>query len=93
MQVFNEINSRRIVEFNVFEDFFNNTLFIGILLVTVLAQICIVQFGGIAVKCSPLSFNMHLVCITVAAFSIPLGFVFKMIPETWFKFVKFNEKV
>jgi Ca2+ transporting ATPase len=44
MQVFNQINSRKLGEneFNVFENFFNNSLFIGIMLVTVFVQILLV---------------------------------------------------
>jgi len=57
MQIFNEINSRKIgeSEFNVFADFFDNMLFIIILVVTVAVQILLIQYGGEAVKCSPLT--------------------------------------
>ena len=44
MQVFNQINCRKLgeSEFNVFEGFFNNSLFIMIMLVTIVVQILIV---------------------------------------------------
>lgn len=44
MQIFNEINSRKIgeSEFNVFADFFDNSLFIIILIFTVIVQILLV---------------------------------------------------
>ena len=57
MQVFNEINCRKLgeSEFNVFSSFFDNGLFIFILVLTVGVQIILVQFGGEAVKCSALT--------------------------------------
>jgi Ca2+ transporting ATPase len=44
MQIFNEINSRKIgeSEFNVFADFFDNSLFILILIFTVIVQVLLV---------------------------------------------------
>jgi len=59
MQVFNEINCRKIGEgeFNVFTDFFNNRMFIFILAVTVVVQLALVQYGGAAVRCTPLTVN------------------------------------
>ena len=61
MQVFNEVNCRKInengkspplyflissIEFNVFADFFNNPLFLVILTITVVVQVLLVQHGG-----------------------------------------------
>lgn len=48
LQVFNEIFCRKLKanEFDVFSGFFNNTLFIFILVITLVVQILIVQFGG-----------------------------------------------
>ena len=59
MQVFNEINCRKIQasDFNVFANFFNNPMFFFIMLVTIVVQILLVQYGGEAVKCTPLT--MH----------------------------------
>lgn len=44
MQVFNEINCRKIGEheFNVFANFFNNSMFIFIILLTIIVQILLV---------------------------------------------------
>lgn len=67
MQVFNEINCRKIgehgkfilikfyLDFNVFENFLNNSMFIFIILLTIIVQILLVQYGGEAVKCTPLT--------------------------------------
>jgi len=48
MQCFNEINSRKLgeYEYNVFKGFFNNWLFVIIILATVGVQILIVEIGG-----------------------------------------------
>jgi Ca2+ transporting ATPase len=45
MQVFNEINSRKLapMEFNVFRGFFNNLLFLGIILGTIIVQCILVE--------------------------------------------------
>jgi len=44
MQMFNEINCRKIQasEFNVFESFFNNPLFLFVMAVTTIVQILLV---------------------------------------------------
>ena len=48
LQLFNEINSRKIgaYEYNVFKGFFNNMLFLFIIVGTALVQIILVQYGG-----------------------------------------------
>lgn len=48
MQVFNEVNCRKLKsnELNVFKGFFNNPLFLIILVGTVIVQVLIVEFGG-----------------------------------------------
>jgi Ca2+ transporting ATPase len=49
MQLFNEVNCRKLNgEFNVFEGLLKNPLFCGILLVTSVLQVLIVQFGSVA---------------------------------------------
>jgi Ca2+ transporting ATPase len=88
MQVFNEINSRKIGEFeyNVFEGFFNNTLFIFIEVLTIVVQIVLVEIGGEAVKTSHLTYQQHGICIGIGAFSIVVGFMIKLLPKRIFSF-------
>lgn len=59
MQVFNEINSRKLGEFeyNVFKGFFNNWLFLLIIVATCAVQCVMVEFGGVPVRCAPLTLN------------------------------------
>lgn len=94
MQVFNEINSRKLGEreFNVFAGFFNNWLFLFITVVTVVVQIALVQYGGFPVRCVPLTTNQHLVCIGIGGFSLILGVFIKFIPSRIFSFMKLNNK-
>ena len=57
MQVFNEINSRKLgaFEYNVFSGFFNNALFISVIIGTIIVQIVLVQYGGKPIRTCPLT--------------------------------------
>jgi P-type Ca2+ transporter type 2B len=48
MQIFNEINARKLgeKEYNVFHGFFNNLLFLFIVLSTIGIQMLMVEYGG-----------------------------------------------
>lgn len=48
LQIFNLINSRKIAEgeLNVFKGFFNNKMFIIVLILTILIQCLLVEVGG-----------------------------------------------
>lgn len=94
MQVFNEINSRKLGEreFNVFEGFFNNWLFQFIIALTIVVQILLVQYGGIPVRSVPLTTNQHLVCIFIGALSLVVGVASKFVPSRWFRFLKSEDK-
>ena len=72
MQVFNEINARKLgkMEFNMFAGFFNNFLFIGIIISTIIVQILLVQYGGQPIRTSPLTLNQHLLCLAIGIFSL-----------------------
>jgi len=89
MQVFNEINSRKVdLQKNVFEGIFTNWIFVGIICTTVVVQILIVQFGGQAIRCAPLNWIQWLYCVGIAYFSLPWGFILRLIPvplEEWEK--------
>lgn len=94
MQVFNEINCRKIGEhdYNVFADFFNNGLFLFIITLTVTVQIALVQYGGEAVRCTPLTGNQHLVCVGIGFFSLVFGYLAKKVPLEYFKGLRLNEE-
>jgi magnesium-transporting ATPase (P-type) len=71
MQIFNEINSRKLgeKEYNMFRGFFNNFMFLGIILATVVIQVTLVQYGGVPIRTSPLTWNQHALCISIGLFS------------------------
>ena len=94
LQIFNEINCRKIDNrFNVFQGFFKNYLFLFILILTIVVQIFIVQFGGKFAQTSPLTLNQNLICILIGAFSLVVGFSIKFIPGKIFGKIKiFEEK-
>ena len=77
----------------MFENFFNNWLFLSIIFLTIAVQIALVQFGGFAVKCSPLTLAQHLYCIGIGFLCLPFGAIFKLIPQSLFSCVKVNEMV
>lgn len=56
LQVFNEINCRKLKssELNVFSNFFNNPLFILIMISTLVIQYLCVQYGGQSLRTVPL---------------------------------------
>jgi len=87
LQIVNLINARKIElgEFNVFKDFFNNFLFLGILAITTVFQLVIIEIGGMATKCAPLTMNQNLCCIGLGATSLLWGFLLKFLPLGWFQ--------
>jgi len=95
MQVFNEINARKLGEreFNVFAGFFNNWLFQFVLILTIVIQIALVEYGGRPARCEPLSQKHHLICIGVGAVSIFWHLFVKCVPAKWFSFMHMREEV
>ena len=82
MQVFNEINCRKLkaTEFNVFKGFFNNGLFLFILVLTVAVQVLIVHYGGAIMNCSQLTLHEHLYCLAIGAGSLLFCLLVKVLP-------------
>ena len=96
LQVFNEINSRKLGDrdYNVFKGFFNNLLFILILIGTVIVQCILVQYGGVSVRTTPLSLNEHLLCIGIGMFGLVTGVLVKLLlPVSLFKSLKMKEEI
>jgi Ca2+-transporting ATPase len=79
-QIFNEFNARKPEEKNVFEGFTSNHLFMGIIGITALLQILIVEFLGKFTSTVRLNWNLWLLSIAIAIISWPLAFVGKFIP-------------
>jgi len=87
MQVFNEINSRKLgaFEYNVFKGFFNNALFISVILITIVVQVALVQYGGKPVRACPLTYQEHAICLCIGLLSFIQAVLVKaFLPVHWF---------
>jgi Ca2+ transporting ATPase len=89
LQVFNEINSRKVnLQRNVFDGIFTNPIFCGIIVITIIVQVFIIEFGKYAVKTVPLTFDQWLYCVLIGYMTLPFGFLLRLIPvplEEWGK--------
>ncbi|XP_075996867.1 plasma membrane calcium-transporting ATPase 1-like [Genypterus blacodes] len=89
MQIFNEINARKIHgERNVFEGIFNNPIFCSIVMGTLIIQVVIVQFGGKPFSCVSLSADQWLWCLFLGVGSLLWGQLVSTIPTSRLKFLK-----
>uniref|UniRef100_A0A8C4SEN4 Calcium-transporting ATPase n=1 Tax=Erpetoichthys calabaricus TaxID=27687 RepID=A0A8C4SEN4_ERPCA len=89
MQLFNEINARKIHgERNVFEGIYNNPIFCSIVIGTFIIQIIIVQFGGKPFSCIGLSIDQWLWCIFLGIGALLWGQLIASIPTSRLKFLK-----
>jgi len=84
MQIFNEINSRKIHnEPNVFEGIHKNSLFLVIVIGTLIGQVALIEAPGIntAFGCTSLSVDQWIICLIIGLSTLPLNFVFRLIPD------------
>ncbi|XP_051961933.1 plasma membrane calcium-transporting ATPase 3-like isoform X2 [Xyrauchen texanus] len=89
MQLFNEINARKIHgERNVFDGIFGNPIFCSIVLGTFVMQIVIVQFGGKPFSCSPLNMEQWLWCLFVGVGELLWGQLIATVPTSHLKCLK-----
>ena len=90
MQLFNQINSRKVGEreYNVFEALCINKAFIVITIIILVVQVIAVLFCGRYTRCVPLSLVQNLYCVAIGAFCIPYGVLLKCIPADWFACIR-----
>ncbi|KAM3872459.1 plasma membrane calcium-transporting ATPase 3b isoform 4-T4 [Diretmus argenteus] len=82
MQLFNEINARKIHgERNVFDGIFSNPIFCSIVVGTFLMQIVIVQWGGKPFSCAPLNIEQWLWCLFVGVGELLWGQLIATVPS------------
>uniref|UniRef100_A0A673XS21 Calcium-transporting ATPase n=1 Tax=Salmo trutta TaxID=8032 RepID=A0A673XS21_SALTR len=82
MQLFNEINARKIHgERNVFDGIFANPIFCSIVFGTLVIQVVIVQWGGKPFSCAPLSVEQWLWCLFVGVGELLWGQVIATVPS------------
>ncbi|XP_071228192.1 plasma membrane calcium-transporting ATPase 3-like isoform X2 [Salvelinus alpinus] len=83
MQLFNEINARKIHgERNVFDGILHNPIFCSIVLGTFLMQFVIVQFGGKPFSCTPLNVEQWLWCLLVGVGELLWGQLITTVPTS-----------
>jgi magnesium-transporting ATPase (P-type) len=83
MNLFNQFNSRKLGwrDFNIFDQFFNNFLFLLVVALEFGAQYAIIQFGGPIFRTTTLAWDQHLTCFMfgIGAWLVSAGL--KAIPE------------
>ncbi|XP_066329558.1 calcium-transporting ATPase 5, plasma membrane-type-like isoform X1 [Miscanthus floridulus] len=79
-QVFNEVNSRKPEELNIFAGVSRNHLFLAVVSITVVMQVIIIEFLGKFTSAVRLNWKLWLVSVVIAFLSWPLAFVGKFIP-------------
>jgi len=82
MNLFNQIQCRKLGwrDFNIFDQFFNNFLFLFVVALEFAAQYAIVEFGGPIFRTAPLAWDQHLTCFMFGLGSIFVGLGLKAIP-------------
>ena len=90
MQLFNQINARKLGEreYNVFAQFFNNWMFVIILIGTFAVQYVIVQYGGRYMRAVPLTWEQNGYCAAIGSFGLLWGIILKCIPSRWFEWIR-----
>jgi magnesium-transporting ATPase (P-type) len=80
-QVFNEFNCRKIDgTLNVFHNIFSNWLFSAVIVVTVVLQYVIVEWGGLFTQTSGLTWQHWLITVAFGAIALPVGFLQNLVP-------------
>ena len=94
MQLFNQINARKIEygEYNVFEGFFNNFLFIFVTILTFVVQMVMVEIGGKAIKTYPLNTDQNIICLIFGSIELIWGLIIKFIPVKYFQCVSMGDE-
>ncbi|KAG8370286.1 hypothetical protein BUALT_Bualt14G0101200 [Buddleja alternifolia] len=79
-QVFNEFNARKLEKKNVFEGIHKNKLFVGIIGITIVLQVVMVEFLKKFADTERLNWGQWGVCIGLAIASWPIGWLVKFLP-------------
>ncbi|CAG8488589.1 9310_t:CDS:2 [Diversispora eburnea] len=82
MQIFNEVNCRRLDnKLNIFKNIWANKFFVFIFVIMIGTQILLVTFGGAAFQTESLNIQEWLVCIGLGFLSIPIGVIIRLLPS------------
>ena len=94
-QVFNEFNARSLEKKNVFRGLHKNRLFVGIIVVTVVLQVVMVEFLKRFADTERLNWGQWGVCLAIAAASWPIGWLVKSVPvpeKHFFSYLKWKKR-
>ena len=92
MQLFNEINARKIHgERNVFDKIWTNWIFMAVMVVQTTIQILIVQFGSVVFDTAELGLDLWMWCIFFGSVELVVNQLLRLIPisKVPFKKMKF----
>ncbi|GMH29242.1 hypothetical protein Nepgr_031085 [Nepenthes gracilis] len=92
-QVFNEFNARKLEKKNVFAGIQRNKLFLGIIAITVVLQVVMVEFLKKFADTERLNWGQWAACIGLAAVSWPIGWIVKCIPVPEKPFFSYVDQV
>ncbi|CAG8446397.1 7259_t:CDS:2 [Acaulospora morrowiae] len=93
LQIFNEINCRRLDNrLNILKGITANTFFLIIFLIMIAGQFIIVTFGGAAFQTQKLSVVQWAICVGLGFLSIPVGALIRLIPNKIFKSIYSNRQ-
>ncbi|XVF63030.1 hypothetical protein PTKIN_Ptkin09bG0056000 [Pterospermum kingtungense] len=93
-QVFNEFNARKLEKKNVFKGIHKNKLFMGIIAITIVLQVVMVEFLKRFADTERLDWGQWGACIAIAAMAWPIGWAVKFIPvpeEPIFSYLKWRK--
>jgi magnesium-transporting ATPase (P-type) len=80
MQLFNEINSRKCNdELNAFDGILANAWFPALWVIAATLQVILVEFCGVFMHTKPLSWDLWLISLAIAASQLVTGFLLKLI--------------
>ncbi|KAA8522239.1 hypothetical protein F0562_012912 [Nyssa sinensis] len=79
-QVFNEFTARKLEKKNVFEGIHKNKLFLGIIGITIVLQVVVVEFLKRFANTERLNWGQWGACIGIASVSWPIGWLIKSMP-------------
>jgi hypothetical protein len=78
-------------EYNVFSGFFGNAMFSGVLVITIVIQMAMVELSGTTAKCYPLNWKQNLWALLFGFCELPFGVILKKLPLGWFQCIKLDE--
>ncbi|KAJ1736314.1 plasma membrane calcium [Coemansia biformis] len=82
MQIFNEFNCRVLRnELNCFKGIQRNPFFLAIVLISVLGQVIIIQWGGAAFQTAALGAKYWGFSLAAGFLSLPVGLVLRLVPD------------